>query len=313
MRPSLCEADLGARVQRRTRAADVVLVFARDAHHHRRVRLLRQERRNRHRDVAGNAAAEAAAGVLADEDDCPVWRDADPARDRADRLHGALRARVQEQLAVLPVGHRRARLEHLMAGVLADPRLVEDERRVLEAGFDVAERPLVGVLAERQLPAGRGEVCVGPLQLADLGTRHRRPPPPRPLARRRPAAPFAATALGRSLPAGCLAAAPFRRASTCGAATRRRRSLQPAAPRAPGAPSAPVHSPRPRAAAARPLAAAAAPRRCPGVARVRAAGPQARDRIDRERQRLVLDLNASIASAAVSSSTAATARIGSPS
>ena len=50
----------------------------------------------------------------------------------------------------------------------------------------------------------------------------------------------------------------------------------------------------------------------PSVLRVRAAGPQRVQRIDDERKPLKIDLNFSIASAAVSSSTAATARIGSP-
>ena len=52
---------------------------------------------------------------------------------------------------------------------------IDDERRVLEAGLDVAVRPLVGVLAERQLPGGRrGEVLLGPFQLLNLGPRRRR-------------------------------------------------------------------------------------------------------------------------------------------
>ena len=65
-------------------------------------------------DGARNLAAEAAAGVLADEHDV-VRLDADPAGDVRHRLRGALRGAVQVQLAVLPVGHRRARLERLVA------------------------------------------------------------------------------------------------------------------------------------------------------------------------------------------------------
>ena len=136
MRPSLSKPTFTRECSAGTRAADVVLVLAGDAHHHRRVRLLREQRRDRHRDVARDPAAEAAAGVLADEHD--VFRlDADPARDARHGLHRALRAGVQEQLAVLPVGHRRARLEHLVAGVRVPTHVsIEHERGVLEAGLD---------------------------------------------------------------------------------------------------------------------------------------------------------------------------------
>ena len=78
-----------------------------------------------------------------------------------------------------------------MAGGRSDERLVEDEVGLLEARFDVAEHPLVGVLAERQLPFfGGGEVFVGPLQFADsagpAGRRRAPPRPPRPSAAPRP-------------------------------------------------------------------------------------------------------------------------------
>ena len=103
----------------------------------------------------------------------------------------------------------------------ADEGLVEDEVGLLEAGLEIAERPLVGVLAERQLAvAGRGEVLVGPLQLLHLR------------------------------PGGAAGAAP--------AAGRRRRGRT---------------------------------QTLPSRARVRAARPQALERIDDERQRLELDLD----------------------
>ena len=85
-----------------------------------------------------------------------------------------------------------------MAGRLADERFVEDEVGFLEALFDVAERPLVGGLAQRHLavvrrrrsPAsvhfqfvisGRG----GPAERRRRG--HRAPRPPRRRPRLRPA------------------------------------------------------------------------------------------------------------------------------
>ena len=75
---------------------------------------------------------------------------------------------VHVQLAVLPVGHRRPRLERLMARRLRDERFVEDQIRGLHDRVDVAERPLVGGLAHWQLAVLRGsEVLVRPLDLGD--------------------------------------------------------------------------------------------------------------------------------------------------
>jgi hypothetical protein len=56
-----------------------------------------------------------------------------PARDRGQCLRSALRARVNVDFAVLPVGHRAAGFERLMAGIGSDERLVKNERRILEA------------------------------------------------------------------------------------------------------------------------------------------------------------------------------------
>ena len=147
----LREAHLHAAVNARARAADVMLVVAADPHQHRRVGLLREQRRDDRGDRAGRLAAESTARVVADEHD--VGRlEMQPARDRRDGLNRALRRAVQVQLAVLPVRHRGARLERLVAGVRRDERFVEHERRFLEAGLDVAVRPLVGRLAHRQRP-----------------------------------------------------------------------------------------------------------------------------------------------------------------
>ncbi len=56
-----------------------------------------------------------------------------------------------------------------MAGRLRHERFVEDEVRLLQSLFHVAERPLVSRLAERHLAVFRGrEVFSGPLPLGDL-------------------------------------------------------------------------------------------------------------------------------------------------
>ncbi len=134
----LREADFDARVECRTRASDHVLFLAAQAHHHRRAGLLREQRRNDVGDRPGRLAAISAAAVLADEHD--VGRlEAQPARDGVDRLDRALRRQVNVQLAVLPVCDARAALETLMARVRRDERLVEHQRGLLEARFDVAE------------------------------------------------------------------------------------------------------------------------------------------------------------------------------
>jgi hypothetical protein len=88
---------------------------------------------------------------------------------RRDRLHRALRAGVHVKFAVLPVRHRRARLEHVMLVVGDRERLVEHQGRVLEAGLDVAVRPFHLGLAHRHLAlVVLGEVLRGPLQRLDL-------------------------------------------------------------------------------------------------------------------------------------------------
>src|SRR5689334_20085749 len=97
-----------------------------------------------------------------------------PARDGCDRLNRALRRAVQIELAVLPVRHRRARLERLVTGVRRDERFVEYERSLFEAGFDVAVLPLVRRLARGQTTLTEFlEVVLGPLQFGDIRGRWR--------------------------------------------------------------------------------------------------------------------------------------------
>src|SRR5580658_4291649 len=148
--PSLFrEADFHPPLKAGTGASDEGLFFAADAHHHRSIRFFRQQCRDDHGHAARDLAAESAAGVFADENDV-IGTDIQPARDRWQRLRGALRARVNVNFAVLPIGHRATGFERLMAGVRSDERLVKNECRILEAGIEVAICPLVRTLAHRK-------------------------------------------------------------------------------------------------------------------------------------------------------------------
>ena len=137
-----------------------------------RADLLRHDGRDDGRDGAGDFAAETAAGVFADDDDV-IGVDLQPARERGNGLRGALRGAVDEDLAVLPVGHRGAGFEALVAGVGRDEGLVENEVGLLQACFDVAEYEFgVGGLAHGQLAVFVvGEIGFGPLDFFDLGGR----------------------------------------------------------------------------------------------------------------------------------------------
>ena len=55
-------------------------------------------------------------------------------------LRRALRAGVDEQLPILPIRHRRSRLERLIAGVRCEERFVKYQRRILEPGLDIAQQ-----------------------------------------------------------------------------------------------------------------------------------------------------------------------------
>ena len=95
-------------------------------------------------------------------------------RDDAEHgLRGALRARVDVNLPVLPVRHRRPGLERLVAGVGRDEGFVEHERGFLEASLEVAVRPgFRCALHHRQAAGvGLGQFRRRPLHFTDLGTR----------------------------------------------------------------------------------------------------------------------------------------------
>ena len=83
---------------------------------------------------------------------------------------GALRTGVNIHLAVLPVRHRAAGFQALMAGVGRDERFIQDEGGILEACVDIAEGPGVGRIlmdgAHRHLAVlGCIEIRLGPFQL----------------------------------------------------------------------------------------------------------------------------------------------------
>ena len=162
----LGESDTGAARHVRARATDVAFLLAADAHHHRRVGLLREQRRNRHRDRSVALAAEPAAGELADQHDVG-WIDANPASDGGHVERHALRRAVQIQLAVLPVGHRAACFHRVVTRGLHDEAFIEHEIGFRETGFEIAERPFLDGFSHRE-PARValvvGEVFCGPLQ-----------------------------------------------------------------------------------------------------------------------------------------------------
>ena len=189
----LGEADLHPAVEAGTRAADVVLFLAADAHHDRRVRLLRQQRGNDQRDSAGDLAAESAAGVFADEDDV-VGIDAQPARDRRNGLRGALRAACARRLcrsASTPSRVRVSRHWWLVFGVTKVSS--RTSAAFLKPGVDIADRPFIGRLAHRQTAfLGVGEIRFGPLQLL------------RPRAAAQPAGRPGTRGGGRAAPRRCL-------------------------------------------------------------------------------------------------------------
>ncbi len=167
----LREADLHPAAHSGTTAADEMLFLAADSHHHRGIRLLRQQHGDQQRNGAGDLAAESSTGVLADDDDV-FGRDADPSGDARHGLGSTLRAGVDVHLAVLPVRHDGPGFQCLVAGVRCHECLVEHQGRILEAGVEVAVRPLLGRVGhDGQLAVlCLGQLRRGVLQLFDLGT-----------------------------------------------------------------------------------------------------------------------------------------------
>jgi hypothetical protein len=135
------EPDFHPPQNTRPRPPDKVLLFAADAHHHRRIQLARQNRRNNHDHGAGHFAAKPTARVFAHQHHL-LRIQIHPARDRRSRLEGALRARVQIEFSVLPISHRGARLQALMAHVGRHKRFIQHQCGIAESRIEIAVRRL---------------------------------------------------------------------------------------------------------------------------------------------------------------------------
>jgi hypothetical protein len=171
----LGESHSGAAGHIRARAADVALFLPADAHHHRRIRLLREHGGNCHRHGACALAAETAAGVFANQDD--VRRgDADPARNAGNRGGHTLCGPMEIQLAVLPIRHRAARFHRVVTRGLHDEGFVENVIGLGETAFEIAEGPFLERATHRQTTAAAfvvREIFLGPLHRLERGWRGR--------------------------------------------------------------------------------------------------------------------------------------------
>ena len=154
----------------RARAADVALFLAADAHHHRRIRLLREQRGYRHRYRTRAFAPEPATSELADQNDVG-GSDADPSRDAGHRGCDALRRPMQIQFPVLPVRHGAAGLHGVVTRGLDHECFVEHEIGLREAALEIAERPFLERAPHWQPTAALvvGEIFLGPLHGFELG------------------------------------------------------------------------------------------------------------------------------------------------
>ena len=149
------------------RGADGVFFGAADAHHYRPARLSGHVGRHRHDRIGAALGAESAPAVFAHVDQV-LGRDADVAGQAVQHRALALGRAEDVALAVLPVGHRRARFHRVVRCARGDEGLVEHHRCVAEAGFDIPVGPLRGDLPHGQVSAGgRGEVLLRPLHLRD--------------------------------------------------------------------------------------------------------------------------------------------------
>ena len=166
--PVVPEAHLREGLETGARAADVGLLVAIDAQHHRASGLAREDRGHVVDGRPGDLAAEAAAAVLRDQHDIGLVH-AQAVGQGGVGARGALGGGVQVELLVLPVRHDAARLHRMMRERLVQDRLLEHQVRIREAVLDFTHVPLDLRLAHGQAVGARGvEVRVGPLELADL-------------------------------------------------------------------------------------------------------------------------------------------------
>ena len=101
----LREANFHSSLKTGARATDVLFLFAANAHHDRSMGLLRKQSGDNQRDAGRSPTPEPATRVFADENNI-AGLDLQPPRNVGDALRGALRGRVNIDLAVLPVRHR---------------------------------------------------------------------------------------------------------------------------------------------------------------------------------------------------------------
>ena len=125
----LGKTGLHATDHARSSPADRLLVFARDAQHHRGASFFRQKRRNNHSHRSGDLAAEGATGVFADKHNV-VNIHIEPFGDGRYGLNGALGADREVEFAVFPPGQGRTGFQGLMADVGGDKGFVQDQLRL---------------------------------------------------------------------------------------------------------------------------------------------------------------------------------------
>ncbi len=161
------EAELHAPLEAVARTADVVLLRAADAHHHRLAQFPGQQRRDRHARIRRALGAEAAAAELGDVVEL-IGLDADVLGELRQDERLALRRAVDEALAVLPVREGGARLHAVVRNAARDEGLVQDELGLREARLDIPVYPVLSRLAHGHPPVRLREVRGRPLDRLQL-------------------------------------------------------------------------------------------------------------------------------------------------
>ena len=167
--PVVAEPHLRPGLESGPAAPDVRLLVAVDPQHHRPPDLLREKRRDLVDRRTPNLGPEAAAAVLADEDEVPGV-EVQLARHGAVSLLRALRGPVQVAAAVVPVRHGAAGLHRVVGQRLVHHRVLEHVVRFGEGRGEVAVVPGEVRLAHRQPALGlrRVEVRLRPLHFHEF-------------------------------------------------------------------------------------------------------------------------------------------------